>query len=81
MIPSSISPSPFNWKPRYSISECLELLGVSRGFFYGRVRTGHYRVVKDGARTFMTHEQLLNAASCVSSEGRLPETPPAIVSQ
>ncbi len=62
MISVNSSPNFSNWKPRYSVPECLELLGVSRGSFYDRVRAGNYRVVKDGARTFMTHEQLLTAA-------------------
>ena len=64
MIPSNSSSVPSYWKPRYSVSECLGLLGVSRGFFYDRVRSGMYGVVKDGSRTFMTYEQLLNAAQC-----------------
>ncbi len=56
------SPTQLGSKPRYSVPESLELLGVSRWFFYDRVKNGQYRIIKDGGRTFMTHEQLLDAA-------------------
>ena len=49
-------------KPRYSVAECLELLGVSRKHFYAQVKAGRYKIVKDGSRTFMTRADLLAAA-------------------
>jgi hypothetical protein len=49
-------------KPRYSVVECLILLGVTRRTFYQRVRDGRYRITKDGKRSFQTHAQLLEAA-------------------
>ena len=48
--------------PRYSIPHCLILLGIGRKPFYERVRDGRYRITKDGARSYMTHAQLLEAA-------------------
>ena len=54
--------SPIGWKPRYTIDECLFLLGESRARFYAKVRTGRYSVTKDGKRTYMTVEQLHDAA-------------------
>ena len=69
------------WKPRYSVSECLALLGVSKGFFYGRVRSGHYQVVKDGTRTFMTYDELIRAASCGREIGSRPDSPSKFVDQ
>lgn len=51
-----------SWKPRYSVPECLHLLGISRQHFYDSVKAKRYRIVKDGKRTFMTHQQLLDAA-------------------
>jgi len=49
-------------KPRYPISECLALLDISRKGFYERVRSRQYRLTKDGGRSYMTHDQLLDAA-------------------
>ena len=49
-------------KPRYTVPECLILLGESRDRFYGKVRSGRYLIIKDGRRTYMLHEQLLGAA-------------------
>lgn len=54
---------PMYPKPRYSIAESLTLLGVSRKHFYSRVRAGRYQIVKDGSRSFMTHEALIAAAA------------------
>ena len=53
---------PIYPKPRYSVEECLALLSESRKRFYVKVRSGRYRVTKDGVRTYMTHDQLLDAA-------------------
>ena len=49
-------------KPRYPVPECLILLSESRDRYYAKVRSGRYAVTKDGRRTYMTHEQLLDAA-------------------
>ena len=49
-------------KPRYSVTECLVLLGESRDRYYAKVRSGRYQITKDGRRTYMTHPQLLDAA-------------------
>ena len=49
-------------KPRYPIYECLVLLNISRKAFYERVRVGQYKLTKDGGRSYMTHDQLLDAA-------------------
>ena len=49
-------------KPRYSIKECLSLLGESRKRFYSKVKSSRYQLTKDGRRSYMTHEQLLDAA-------------------
>lgn len=49
-------------KPRYSIEECLALLGISRKAFYLNVRKGKYPTTTDGRRRYMTHAQLLAAA-------------------
>lgn len=49
-------------KPRYSVDQCLVLLGESRKRFYAKVATGRYSITKDGRRSYMTHEQLLDAA-------------------
>lgn len=46
---------------RFTVSQCLGVLGVSRGHFYKQVKAGVYQVIKDGRRTFMTREQLDNA--------------------
>ena len=54
--------SPVFPKPRYAISECLLLLGEGRKRFYSKVQSGRYRLTKDGSRSCMTHEQLLDAA-------------------
>jgi len=43
---------------RYSVTECLKMLGVSRAHFYRQVKAGRYEVVRDRGRTFMTVEQL-----------------------
>ncbi len=49
-------------KPRYSVHDCLALLDESRERFYAKVRSGRYRVIKDGRRTYMLHDDLENAA-------------------
>ena len=49
-------------KPRYSVSECLVLLAESRKRFYAKVRTGRYKLTKDGSRSYMLHENLIDAA-------------------
>ena len=49
-------------KPRYTIPDCLMLLGESRRRFYEKVKTGRYQITKDGSRSYMTHENLLDAA-------------------
>jgi len=45
-------------KPRYSVVECLKMLGVSRAHFYRQVKAGNYSVVRDRGRTFMTADQV-----------------------
>jgi len=50
-------------KPRYAVEECLVLLGESRKRFYEKVNTGRYTLTKDGRRSYMTHENLLDAAT------------------
>ncbi len=55
-------------KLRYSVEECLELLGVSKKHFYNQVRDGNYQVIKDGRRTFMTRRQLINASKGTGGE-------------
>lgn len=57
-------PSPGKFtehKLRYSVKDCIELLGISRKHFYERVKTGRYKTITDGKRRFMTHEQLMAA--------------------
>ena len=54
--------NPIYPKPRYNINECLVLLDEGRKTFYTKVKTGRYRLTKDGARSYMTHDQLLDAA-------------------
>ena len=49
-------------KLRYSVTECLSMLGISRAHFYRQVKAGRYLVVRDQGRTFMTAEQLQAAA-------------------
>ena len=49
-------------KPRYSVNDCLALLDESRERFYAKVRSGRYRIIKDGRRTYMLHDDLENAA-------------------
>jgi len=49
-------------KPRYSVQDCLVLLGESRKRFYQKVAEGRYRLVRDGRRRYMLHEELLEAA-------------------
>ncbi len=49
-------------KPRYSVDDCLYLLGESRKRFYEKVKCGRYEITKDGRRSYMTHEQLEDAA-------------------
>ena len=49
-------------KPRYSVAECLILLGESRKTFYAKVKSGRYTLTKDGSRSYLTHAALLDAA-------------------
>ena len=58
-------------KIRYSVTECLAMLGVSRKTFYDRVRAGKYETITDGRRRFMTQEQLI-AASKGDTNGKTP---------
>ena len=53
---------PIYPKPRYTIPECLMLLGETRKTFYAKVKRGRYRLRKDGSRSYMLHEDLLDAA-------------------
>ena len=48
-------------KLRYSVNDCLCILGVSRKHFYAQLKAGVYKTVTDGKRRYMTHEQLLEA--------------------
>lgn len=54
--------APIYPKPRYNVSECLILLDETRKTFYAKVKSSRYQITKDGSRTYMTHEQLLDAA-------------------
>lgn len=54
--------TPIYPKPRYNVPECLVLLDEGRKTFYAKVKTGRYRLTKDGTRSYMTHAQLLDAA-------------------
>lgn len=49
-------------KPRYTVEDCLVLLGESRDRFYAKVRSGRYQMLKDGRRSYMTHQALEDAA-------------------
>ena len=49
-------------KPRYTVPECLALLGESRKRFYAKVKAGRYQITKDGRRSYMLHDELLRAA-------------------
>jgi len=49
-------------KPRYTITDCLMLLGETRKRFYAKVKTGRYQIRKDGSRSYMLHADLLDAA-------------------
>ena len=53
---------PIYPKPRYSVPDCLILLGESRKTFYSKVKSGRYLLTKDGSRSYMTHAALLDAA-------------------
>jgi len=50
-------------KLRYSVSECLKQLGISRATFDRRVLDGKYQVIRDGNRVFMSYAQLVEAAA------------------
>lgn len=54
--------APIYPKPRYNVSECLILLDETRKTFYAKVKSGRYRLTKDGSRSYMTHDELLRAA-------------------
>ena len=49
-------------KPRYSIDECLSLLDESRRRFYQKVKSGRYKLTRDGGRSYLLHADLLDAA-------------------
>lgn len=61
-IREKLGGDPLFPKPRYSVDECLLLLGEGRKRFYSKIRSGRYSITKDGGRTYMTHAQLLDAA-------------------
>ncbi len=54
--------TPIYPKPRYNVSECLILLDETRKTFYAKVKKGRYQLTKDGSRSYMTHDSLLDAA-------------------
>jgi excisionase family DNA binding protein len=45
-------------KPRYPVKEAFDMLGLSNATGYRRVREGLLRIVKDGARSFITAAEL-----------------------
>ncbi len=65
-------PSTFDdTKLRYSVTECLEVLGISRKHFYAQLRAGVYETIRDGNRRFMTRDQLMAAAAGSNEEKAL----------
>ncbi len=54
--------APIYPKPRYNVPECLILLDETRKTFYSKVKSGRYQLTKDGSRSYLTHERLLDAA-------------------
>ena len=68
---------PIYPKPRYSVDECLVLLSESRKRFYQKVSSGRYQIAKDGARSYMTHTALLDAAEGDDQAAPLEKDPKA----
>ena len=50
-------------KPRYSITEACELLGIKRTRLYQHVNAGRLTLIKDGARSFVLHDELVLLAA------------------
>jgi excisionase family DNA binding protein len=58
-------PPPFQsfiGKPRYSVAEASELLGISRALAWQRIKAGKLAVVRDGKRSFVTNEEVARYA-------------------
>ena len=53
---------PFNPKPRYTVPEASQALGVSRALIYQRIRSGALRCVRDGNRVLIIHGELMRYA-------------------
>ncbi len=69
-------------KPRYSVAECLLLLGEGRKRFYSKVKAGQYHLTKDGRRSYMLHEDLMRAAEGDrQTESTVASHAPAVDSQ
>ncbi len=45
-------------KPQYRIPEALDLLGYSKPTLYRRAEAGLIQIVKDGARSYITAQEL-----------------------
>jgi hypothetical protein len=60
---------PARFAPRMTIPEALQVLKISRAAFYERAANGLIKIVKDGARSFVTGEELERylAASAATS--------------
>jgi len=54
---------------RYSLAEAADLLRVSRGTIYSRMRAGELVVIKDGARRFVPGAEIARK-SAVPSRSR-----------
>ena len=68
----SVQPQPLHFpKPRYSIAEACELLGIKRTRLYQHVKSGRLRLIKDGARSFVLHDELV----ALSAAGAPPREP------
>ncbi len=60
-------------KPRYTLAEAFELLGLSRSKGYVRIRDGSLKTVIDGDRQYVTDAELRRYAE--SSHPKADYTP------
>jgi excisionase family DNA binding protein len=56
-------------KPRYSVREAMELLGIKRTRFYEHVKSGRLKVIKDGRKSFVVHDDLVALAETSAPSG------------
>ena len=56
-------------KPRYSVREAMELLGIKRTRFYEHVKSGRLPIVKDGHLSFVLHDDLVSLAETSAPSG------------